>query len=453
MEVWKFECDDEVSAEACFESGNIPSNWTRDVPDTNAEVLARVGTGDGAVLATFDGKRARIFAVGAFQSVGAGGDVRIVWMPTPGFEVVPTHQGRRYWAKLSAHEITEEPRKRYGLPHLVRQSISLEASRHARDELIAMLKADGYTSGRLDQVPLAAELLATLYSERFDVFPSGTTKGASVEGSTKGTIRVESNGKYIAYIPGELQQPRHHLIGLAVPTPGTSTTVQKVPVGFDDAALETFALANGVPPEHLELAPKEGAGDRYIRISDIGTALTLIRRYAEKLDPFYVAPDDLGRDGTQEEDERQVEQRSGLGLTEREQLIKARRGQGRYRTGVLERFAGKCAVSGLALGAALRASHVLAWRDCENDTQRLDPDNGLLLSPDLDALFDRYLITFDRSGKLLRSPRLDDHLAHHWPLSDLRERPTESQAVYLKRHNDEFNRRVTAWAAKTSLCP
>jgi len=65
-----------------------------------------------------------------------------------------------------------------------------------------MLKAEGYSTSRLDQVPLAAQLLATLHAERFEVFPSGTSKGLAVEGSTRGTIRIESNGRYVAHLPG-----------------------------------------------------------------------------------------------------------------------------------------------------------------------------------------------------------------------------------------------------------
>jgi len=36
VEVWKFECDDQILAEACFDDDNLPSRWIRDVSDTRA---------------------------------------------------------------------------------------------------------------------------------------------------------------------------------------------------------------------------------------------------------------------------------------------------------------------------------------------------------------------------------------------------------------------------------
>ena len=56
--------------------------------------------------------------------------------------------------------------------------------------------------------------------------------------------------------------------------------------------------------------------------------------------------------------------------------------------------------------AVLRASHAKPWADCVNDAERLDVFNGFLLSANLDALFDRCLITFDDTGKIIISTRL-----------------------------------------------
>ena len=41
----------------------------------------------------------------------------------------------------------------------------------------------------------------------------------------------------------------------------------------------------------------------------------------------------------------------------------------------------------------LISSHILPWSQC-NDEQKLDVDNGILLSPNVDSLFDKYLISF-----------------------------------------------------------
>jgi 5-methylcytosine-specific restriction enzyme A len=42
------------------------------------------------------------------------------------------------------------------------------------------------------------------------------------------------------------------------------------------------------------------------------------------------------------------------------------------------------------------------WKDANND-ERLDVNNGILLSPNYDALFDSHLISFENSGKIILS--------------------------------------------------
>ena len=50
----------------------------------------------------------------------------------------------------------------------------------------------------------------------------------------------------------------------------------------------------------------------------------------------------------------------------------------------------------------LIASHIVPWRDAD-DSERLDVDNGILLSPNYDALFDRHLISFNDDGQIMLS--------------------------------------------------
>jgi hypothetical protein len=51
----------------------------------------------------------------------------------------------------------------------------------------------------------------------------------------------------------------------------------------------------------------------------------------------------------------------------------------------------------------LVASHCKPWRDSTNE-ERLNGENGLLLTPSIDHLFDRGFIGFEDSGKLIISP-------------------------------------------------
>ena len=94
--------------------------------------------------------------------------------------------------------------------------------------------------------------------------------------------------------------------------------------------------------------------------------------------------------------------------TEVERLVKQRVGQDIFRNALIAFWQGRCAVTGLAVIPLLRASHIKPWADCENNQERLDVFNGLLLAPHLDALFDGGWITFDEAGKLVKSPLLDD---------------------------------------------
>lgn len=92
--------------------------------------------------------------------------------------------------------------------------------------------------------------------------------------------------------------------------------------------------------------------------------------------------------------------------TEVERLVKQRIGQDTFREALMDYWAGACAVTGIELPEVLRSSHAKPWADCENDEERLDVFNGFLLSANLDALFDRGLITFDEIGLLICSTRI-----------------------------------------------
>lgn len=93
--------------------------------------------------------------------------------------------------------------------------------------------------------------------------------------------------------------------------------------------------------------------------------------------------------------------------TEVERLVVQRVGQEIFRDGLLEYWDGRCAVTGLAIPALLRASHIKRWADCEADAERLDVFNGILLAPHLDALFDAGFVTFGSDGEIIVSGTLD----------------------------------------------
>lgn len=77
-----------------------------------------------------------------------------------------------------------------------------------------------------------------------------------------------------------------------------------------------------------------------------------------------------------------------------------------FREGLIEYWDSRCAVTGLAVTGLLRASHIKPWAACERDAEGLDVFNGLLLAPNLDAAFDRGLITVSDDCSVIVSAEL-----------------------------------------------
>ena len=84
--------------------------------------------------------------------------------------------------------------------------------------------------------------------------------------------------------------------------------------------------------------------------------------------------------------------------TEVERLVVQRIGQDIFRECLMEYWQGRCPLTGISDPALLRASHIVPWKACSSDAQRLDVHNGLLLSALWDAAFDRGLVTFSDDG-------------------------------------------------------
>lgn len=100
------------------------------------------------------------------------------------------------------------------------------------------------------------------------------------------------------------------------------------------------------------------------------------------------------------------------GPTFREQLVRARRGQGVFRANVLLQEVA-CRVTGVAEPRHLKASHIKPWRDA-TDVERLNGSNGLLLSPHIDHLFDEGYITFSSNQELVLVPEVRLKLLDAW---------------------------------------
>lgn len=136
----------------------------------------------------------------------------------------------------------------------------------------------------------------------------------------------------------------------------------------------------------------------------------------------------LGRELLQREhlDEEQATVREADGL--------ARVGQGLFRSRVIDLWDRRCAVTGIPHLPMLRASHIKPWALSTNH-ERLDAENGLLLTANLDALFDAGDIGFRPDGTMVISSRISRDLSLAVGLGGrLLRRPSRRMQVYLDFH-------------------
>lgn len=126
----------------------------------------------------------------------------------------------------------------------------------------------------------------------------------------------------------------------------------------------------------------------------------------------------------------------------KEAIINVRVNQGTFRDLLLKRYNG-CCLCGVKNHALLIASHIKPWAESEPE-EKLDVDNGFLMCPNHDKLFDKGYITFDDDDKIIISDKLtendrlflnvDSRMHIHIEL-------TESNKKYLKFHRENvFNR-------------
>jgi putative restriction endonuclease len=131
-----------------------------------------------------------------------------------------------------------------------------------------------------------------------------------------------------------------------------------------------------------------------------------------------------------------INNRTDIGETQKLQLVWARRGQGIYRQN-LEQFEVECRVTGVRKLRHLRASHIKPWRAC-SDFEKIDGNNGLLLSPHVDHLFDKGYISFLDDGTMLVGSGIGDSMLLQWGIDRSRNcGPFRAdQLIYLSFHRE-----------------
>ena len=155
-------------------------------------------------------------------------------------------------------------------------------------------------------------------------------------------------------------------------------------------------------PELQRSFPAMHVADTFLSATEANLA-TLLRRAASL---SRALPSQAANDFQQAVAAELAELPTGIVGTEVERMVRQRVGQNKFRDAMLDYWGGACAVTGVAIPEVLRASHAKPWAECATDAERLDVFNGFLLSANLDALFDRFLISFDEQGVLVTAPVL-----------------------------------------------
>ena len=130
----------------------------------------------------------------------------------------------------------------------------------------------------------------------------------------------------------------------------------------------------------------------------IGSEAAALIQQAQLVEP--VVADDL--DDWENRIERAIQQDATLPETERLAIVRSRIGQGLFKERV-HKIETHCRITKVDNPAHLIASHCKPWRDASNE-ERLNGENGLLLTPSIDHLFDRGFIGFENNGELIISP-------------------------------------------------
>ena len=120
----------------------------------------------------------------------------------------------------------------------------------------------------------------------------------------------------------------------------------------------------------------------------------------------------------------------------RENVSKQRTFQEKFRSNLFALYGANCAVTGVAIGDMLRASHIKPCRDCE-PREAVDFHNGLPLECRFDNLFDKGYISFAANGAMLVSSLLSNVEREALNIKDgmkLSITPTAQTQKYMEYH-------------------
>ncbi len=104
--------------------------------------------------------------------------------------------------------------------------------------------------------------------------------------------------------------------------------------------------------------------------------------------------------------------------------VKTRVNQNVFRQIVIANYSGKCAITGIDIPDLLLASHIIPWS--KNEEERLNPENGICLSPMYDRAYDKGYISIKENYEILLSSEIkkknkeEYHSKYFAPLSGMK---------------------------------
>lgn len=121
------------------------------------------------------------------------------------------------------------------------------------------------------------------------------------------------------------------------------------------------------------------------------------------------------------------------------QLIKARVGQGEYRKKLLDQCP-FCPLTLISDDRLLIASHIKPWA-IATDFEKTDPNNGFMLTPTFDRLFDRGFLSFTNDKRTMLSPFISKMTYSKIGISDnklIGHLPVAGRESYLEYHRNNI---------------
>jgi hypothetical protein len=118
-------------------------------------------------------------------------------------------------------------------------------------------------------------------------------------------------------------------------------------------------------------------------------------------------------------------------------IVKVRVNQGEFRERLFHRY-NKCCLCGVSESSFLIASHIKPW-SVSNPIEKLDINNGFLMCPNHDKLFDQGYISFSDSGDIMISSHMRDVDKIFMNVNDnMKIEIAEKNKAYLAYHRDNI---------------